>query len=191
MVHIFGFLLCICIALIAGFGATWALIQDSHGFQQVKLNAWSLWIKAGSQNADPYTKAIIAISSEIPLQAAEGIELVATQDDDGNAFSPNCTYTLSGTLPVAQFWTLTAYTKNGQIAPNIASRYSLTSAEIVRDETADFEVSIGASLQSGNWLPVAPLPYQLILRLYDASTGTSRPELQAAIHLKIVKKSCP
>ncbi len=190
MTHIVGFFLALCIALSIGFGATWLAIHNRHGFEQVKLGAWSVWIKAGSAGADPYTKAIIAKSGEVPLQAAEGLELIAMHDDDGKSFKPACTYVISGTLPAARFWTLNAFTKTGQIAPNIAERYGLASTEIVRDETGNFEINVSSTIQSGNWLPVAPLPFQLILRLYDASTGSSAPELQAAIQLKTMKKSC-
>lgn len=190
MTHIAGFFLCIFIALTTSFSATWFAVQNRHGFEQVKLGAWSMWVKAGSTTADPYTKAIISKSGEVPLQAAEGLELIATHDDNGRSFKAACTYAISGALPAARFWTLNAYTKDGQIASNIAERYGLTSTEIVRDEAGNFEINISATIQPGNWLPVAPLPFQLILRLYDTSTGSSTAELQAAIHLTTTKKSC-
>ncbi len=178
-------------ALGFGFGATWLIVKDGYGFLRIDAGAWSTWIRAGSVEADPYTKAIIARSGEIPLQAAEGLTLVSQKDSDGANFQPTCTYEVYGALPTARLWVLTAYTLDGQLIANDAFRYNLTSDEIIRDHEGNFKINVSATVQSGNWLPVhKTLPFKLFLRLYDPSVGRTAPEIQASILLKIVKKSC-
>jgi hypothetical protein len=199
--HILGFFLSITIAIFIGFGATWLVVGGSHsflghvflghGFSRIDTGAWSTWTKAGSFDADPYTKAIIARSGEIPLQAAEGLALVSQKDNDGAAFKPTCTYVISGSLPAARLWVIAAYTLDGQLIANSALRYSFTSHEIIRDVAGHFEITLSASVQSGNWLPVHPTqPFKLILRLYDPSVGRTAPEIQASIMLTNKKKNC-
>lgn len=191
MTHILGFFLSITIALGLGFGATWLAIHNGHGFSRIDAGVWSTWTKAGSIDADPYTKAIIAVSGEIPLQAVEGLTFVSQKDDDGAAFLPQCTYVISGTLPAARLFVLTAYTFDGQLIANNALHYSLTSNEIVRDHAGNFEIIVSATVQPGNWLPVHKTqPFKLFLRLYDASVGRTAPEIQASIVLKTFKKGC-
>jgi hypothetical protein len=190
--HILGFFLSLTIALSLGFGATWFIVKDGHGFSRIDAGAWSTWVKSGSIEADPYTKAIIARSGEIPLQAAEGLTLVSQTDSEGLVFDPSCTYEISGALPSSRLWVLTAYTFDGQLIPNDALRYSLTSDEIIRDNLGNFKINVSATVQSGNWIPIhQSRPFKLILRLYDASVGRTKPEIQAAILLSNHKRSCP
>jgi hypothetical protein len=194
--HILGFFLSVTIALTIGFGATWLFVHNGHGFVRIDAGAWSTWVKAGSIEADPYTKAIIAKSAEIPLQAAEGLTMIALADDDGRAFDTACTYIVSGTVPSARLWTLTAYGLDGQFLANDALRYSFSSDEIVRNGfdnsgSGRFEITVSAYVQAGNWLPLhKSKPFKLILRLYDASVGRTKPEIQAAILLNTARKSC-
>ncbi len=191
MTHIFGFFLALAIAVCTGFGATWFAIEYGHGFERVDTAQWSTWTKSGSVEADPYAKANIAKTGEIPLNAAEGLTLISQGDDEGRRFDPACTYMLTATLPRARLWTLVAYLPNGQIAANKANRYSLTSEEIVRDTNGNFEITVSSEVQPGNWLPVAAdQPYLLMLRLYDTTVGSTAAEVQAAIIIKNRKKAC-
>ncbi len=191
MTHIIGFFLCLAIAICTGFGATWVAVHETHGFERVDMGAWSTWQRAGSAQADPYTKAIIAKTGEVPLQSAEGLSIISSRDDEGRKLKANCTYIISGALPASQVWTLTSYNKQGQILVNKAGRASLTSHEIIRDASNNFEIVVSANVQPGNWLPIADTsPFELLLRLYDVAIGHTPSELKAAINFNIKQKSC-
>ena len=77
-----------------GLFGTWLAVERGYGFGAVTAGAWTAWPKSGSNDADPYARAVIARTAEIPLGLAEGLMFVARGDDTGAPFDPAC-----GTLP--------------------------------------------------------------------------------------------
>ncbi len=73
--------------------------------------------------------------------------------------------------PVRAYWTITAYTSNGELAPGRLPRYSIDSHDRLRrnrDGSIDVYVSSKppARVHQSNWLPAPPGPFQLVMRLY-------------------------
>ncbi len=191
MIHFFGFLLALLIAVSTGLGATWLAVGRGHGFERVKLGSWSAWPRAGSPDADPYARAIIARTGEIPLSLGEGLALEASRDDAADPLIGRCTYAVSGELPQTRLWTLTAYNKDGYFRENSAKRYSFTSSEIVRNAAGQFEIILSAEVKPGNWLPVhLSEPIILILRLYDTPLSASAAQIDRQFVPRIQKKGC-
>jgi len=73
--------------------------------------------------------------------------------------------------PVRAYWTITAYTRNGELAPGRLPRYSIDSHDRLRrnrDGSIDVYVSSKppARARQSNWLPAPPGPFELVMRLY-------------------------
>ena len=100
--------------LVAGLGLTALVARDGVVFDRQQLGAWSFAARIGSENIDPYARARMLVSGELPLANGEGFSLVASVDDQGEKLSARCTYRVSGPLPAARFWTLTITTPGGQ-----------------------------------------------------------------------------
>ena len=182
MTHIVGFILAILIAAATGFGVTFLAVERGHGFESISAGVWTAWPKSGTSDADPYSKAVIARTGQIPLSPGEGLLLEATSDDAGAPLNGRCSYRIAGDLPPARLWTLTAYDSKGSFRDNPAHRYSFSSSEIVRDATGRFEINLSPKVQAGNWLPTpGDQRIVLMLRLYDTplSAGTARIEARA------------
>lgn len=163
-----------------GLAATWTAMERGHGFSAVSVGPWTAWPRSAYANADPYTRAIVARSGEIPLSLSEGIAFIARTDDAGAPLTPACDYVISSPIPSARFWSLTAMTPHGRLIQNPAGILGLTSAEIVRDSSGQFRILASTHARPGNWLPLAPgRPFQFVLRLYDTPTSSGVSSLRA------------
>ena len=97
------------IGLFVGGLLAWLSIQNNHGFGTLTIGQWTAWPLAGSQQADPYSKAKVAADGDVPLGAAEGLAFHAQTDERGNPLQRNCQYRIRGTTPTARLWTLAAH----------------------------------------------------------------------------------
>lgn len=174
-----------------GLGATWAAVWKGHGFGAVVAGPWIAWPRAGSQAVDPYSRAALSRTGELPLDLTEGLVFFARTDSAGAELAPQCRYLISGAVPPARYWTLTVATQEGALAPNPAKRYGFTSAEILRDERGAFSIVVSPEASAGNWLPysASQLPL-LILRVYDTPVSAAASALGAADLPSIVRENC-
>ena len=192
MIHLLGFFLALAIAVTTGFGATWLAMQAGHGFEKVTIGDWSIWPKAGTPEADPYARAVIARTGEVPLSLGEGLLLQGEHDDLGRPLVGGCTYSVRGELPPAREWTLTAYDPAGRIADNPARRFSFTSSEVIRDAEGNFEIILSPDVSPGNWLPIprTDIHLLLLLRLYDTQLNSSVGQIGKRLVPRVERKTC-
>ena len=167
-------LVCV-IGLALGLTASAFALSDLSPFDRARLGAWSLEAHAGSSEADPYTRARLARSGEIPLSIGEGLQLIARADDEGRPLDARCVYRIGPRAPAARYWTLSLVDARGFPVANPAERYGFRSSEILRAGDGEFLITVAADAQPGNWLPIgAPGPFALVLRLYDSPLGGDR-----------------
>jgi hypothetical protein len=134
---------------------------------------------------------MLARTGEVPLGAGEGLSFTADKDSNGEPLSGRCIYTVEGETPAARLWTLTAYDGAGRLMVNVAHRPGFHSREIVREPDGKMRVTVAASVEPGNWLPIGPVDkFKLVLRLYDTplTTGSQIADL---VMPAIRKATCP
>jgi len=149
------------------------------------------WPRSGSVDIDPYARAIIARSGELPIGTGDGVAFYARTDDVGKDLDGRCTFVLSGMTPPARYWTLTLYDPEGRMVANAIDRHGFTSAEIVRDVGGRFAISVGPRARPGNWLPSGGIEqYVLVLRLYDTPIGVASMTSREGPMPAIVRKDC-
>ena len=158
------------VALSVGFGLSYYALTDGRLFAAQKTGDWATWPEIGSPTPDPYTRAFLSRLGILPLGSSEGNQFVASVDHEGRALSASCTYSLTGTTPLATFWTLVAVDPDGKnIAPKGAQLF-LDSAHLSRSRDGFIMIKIGKKLAAQNWLEVeSDEPYQLLLTLYDST----------------------
>ena len=168
---------------MVGLGATSLVSSRDLPFGRFQIGAWTAWPKTGSQDIDPYGRAVTARTGVLPLASGDGIAFVARADDEGRALDTRCDVVLSGTTPPARYWTLTAYDASGALIANPVGRYGFTSAEIVRHSDGAFDIVAAPRARPGNWLPVSGNGrYVLVMRLYDTPIGVrTRADRQIAM----------
>ena len=160
-------------------------------FDRVRLGPWELEAHAGSTDVDPYTLARLGRTGEMPLAVGEGLQMVASVDDDGRALDYRCVYKVGPRAPAARYWTLSLVDPDGWPVDNLARRYGFRSSEIMRAGNGDFTVTVAADVQPGNWLPIGTRgPFALALRLYDTPLGATAGAIDISAVPRVTRVGC-
>jgi hypothetical protein len=171
---LFGSCFTLILAAAIGLGATWMTTTRGVAFGSLSVGAWTAWPKNGSVDIDPYARATIARTGELPIGIGDGVAFYARTDDAGNNFDGRCTFTVNGLTPAARYWTLTLYNLDGGLVPNAIDRHGFTSEEIVRQINGQFVINVAPRARPGNWLPTGGIErYVLVWRLYDTPIGVA------------------
>jgi hypothetical protein len=187
----FGSLFAFAVAAVVGLGATWLTLARGTAFGAVSIGAWTAWPKTGTPGIDPYARAVIARSGELPIGVGDGVAFYAYADDQNRPFDGRCDVDISGVTPTARFWTLTLYDSEGRLVANSVNRQGFTSQEIIRNTDGSFVIRIGPRARYGNWLPTGGVEhYILVLRLYDSPVGVATRAGREAPMPSITAKEC-
>jgi hypothetical protein len=186
-----GFLFSFAVAALFGLGLTQYALTRGTAFGAITIGAWTAWPKTGTADIDPYARAAVARSGELPIGSGDGVAFFAASDDTGRPLDGRCVVTLSGITPPARFWTLALYDPDGRMIPNTANRYGFTSQEIARQADGNFEIVLSSRARPGNWLPTGGIDrYVAVLRLYDTPVGVATRTAKDA-PMPAVAENCP
>ena len=181
----------VAVTLFIAFGggiATARLATEGPSpFGRVAVGPWEAIPLAGRNGADPYTRAKLALSQELPLGQAEGLTLVAETDSLGRRLSASCSYIVRGIMPPARWWSLVPH-------PRIDATdrpATLSSRDLLRDSTGAFEIAVSGLAQPGNWLalPDSNAPFRLTATLYD-TPATRESDLGSVTMPAILRTGC-
>jgi hypothetical protein len=169
-----GLLLAFAVAASVGLGSALYALNGGTPFGSFTVGAWTAWPRTGTADIDPYARALIARSGELPMGAGDGVSFIATTDDNGAPLDGRCDVLVSGVTPQARFWTLTLYDPNGRLVGNSLRRHGFSSQEVVRASDGAIEIAIAPRARSGNWLPSGGAErYMLVMRFYDSPIGVA------------------
>jgi len=186
-----GCLFALAVAAAIGLGSTWLVLTRGTAFGAVPIGAWVAWPKTGTRDIDPYARATIARTGELPVGSGDGVAFVARTDDTGRPLDGRCEVLVSGATPQARFWTLTLYDPQGHLIGNAIDRQGFTSQEIVRRADGSFDIVVAPRSRAGNWLPTNGIEsYVLVLRLYDSPVGVATRAAREAPMPSITLRSC-
>lgn len=189
---IFGTLLTLAIAAAVGLGLTWFTVASGMGFGAITIGAWTAQPKTGTSDIDPYARAVVVRSGQLPIGTGDGIAFIARTDENGRPLDGRCDISVSGTTPAARFWTLTIYDEEGRLIGNSVGRHGYTSQEVVRQADGRFEVRLAPRARAGNWLPTGGIErYVLIMRLHDTPVGVATRTQRDAPMPNVVTVGCP
>ncbi|MDO8875142.1 MAG: DUF1214 domain-containing protein [Pseudolabrys sp.] len=187
-----GTLFALAVAAAVGLGATYLALTRGAAFGALTIGSWTAWPKTGTADADPYARATIARTGQLPVALGDGVSFTAQTDDSGKVLDGRCDIVLSGVTPAARFWTLTLYNAEGGLVTNSVERYGFSSQEIVRHADGSFEIVVGPRANPGNWLPTGGIErYALVLRFYDTAVGISTKAGRELPMPAITSKGCP
>jgi hypothetical protein len=187
-----GALFAFTIAAAIGLGLTWLALTQGTAYGGVTIGSWTAWPKNGTPGIDPYARAIVARTGELPVGSGDGVAFYAFTDDNGAALDGRCDVVIDGITPQARFWTLTLYDPEGRMVANSVQRQGFTSQEVLRRSDGSFEITVGPRARAGNWLPSGGIErYLLVLRLYDTPIGAATRTGRDAPMPAVVRRACP
>jgi len=163
------------VALVLGVGSALLLLRGGLG-GTTAVGPWMTSDVIGSADADPYTRARVAIGGLLALNRSETIYFTAATDSDGETLRMQCTYKIVGSDPPSRWWSITAYAADHYLIPNPLDRYSYGGNTVAREGDGSFVISAGPSESGGNWIPTGESDgtFTLTLRLYNPAEEAVR-----------------
>lgn len=141
------------LALVIGLGSASQLIDNGFSLVVSRSGPWQTWDSAGSRDADPYTRAHIARTGQLPITSASGLTFFATTDQDGNALSSDCDYEIIARPFNAVWWTIAVYDGYGSLIQNKANRHAFSSDSLTILPDGTQRVMLAPTARPGHWLP--------------------------------------
>ena len=185
------FLLAAAAGLAGGIALSQFSLANGSSFDVIAIGPWRVATKAGAVDADPYTRASLELSGEVPLALGEGLQFIAGVDDNGAPLTASCAYRIGPHMPAARYWTLSVIDRKGFPIENQAHRYGFRSSEILRGADQGFEISVSRKVRAGNWLPIgAPGGFRLALRLYDSPLSATAGGIEKSAMPHIEAERC-
>jgi hypothetical protein len=137
---------------------------------------WMTSVAIGSQDAGVMLKAAVAIGGLLG-STQENSMYYRLSTVAGEPLRLNCRYRIEGKDYDADWWSITAYGWDNYLIPNPQKRYSFNNENLVRNADGSWAITVAATEQAGNWLPVGPsgapdwrklgdYDFDLLLRLY-------------------------
>ncbi len=145
------------LALALGLGSAWGVLRSAEAFGAA-AGPWHVSLLAGSADADPYTRARVALGGLLALNREETMYYVARTDSDGRRLRSRCTYRLTGTPPAARWWSVTAYAEDFFLFPNAERRWSVNGGNAPRDAAGRFGLVTAPERPATEGLPWLPTP---------------------------------
>jgi len=187
-----GSLFAFIVAALVGLGSTYFALSRGAAFGALTIANWTAWPKSGTTDADPYARATIARSGQLPIALGDGVSFSAQRDGKGRILDGRCTVVVSGTTPAARYWTLTLYNVTGELVANSVGRYGFTSEEILRNADGSFAITVAPRASAGNWLPTGGIErYELVLRFYDTAIGVATRASRELPMPAVATRGCP
>lgn len=161
---------CLGMAVTLGLASAWLAVRSPAPIDAITLGRWQAWPNAGTDKADPYSKARLARTGEIPLGSGEGLMLLAQTDDSGEPLRAGCDYRIEGQTPPARLWTVAVEDRSGRIAAERDRIAALGSDVLLRLDDGSFAIRLSPRPQSGNWISTASVTdFRIVIRLYDTT----------------------
>jgi hypothetical protein len=182
---------CLSGAIVIAIGATGlVLISDRFFSKGLRAGPWRYDITTGSQEANLYQRAKVAVFGLWALRSSEVLYLTAQTDSGGSQLSHSCSYRIEGRDLPARWWSIAAY-NNFHFIPNSQDRYSFNMNNVHRNNNNSWTINFSSVPQKVNWLSSGSKAGVLILslRLYNPQLGVI-DKLKSLPLPQIVKEKC-
>lgn len=181
-------------ALVLGAGSAFVLVRISGLGGDVTVGPWATSTIIGSNEADPYTRAKVAVAGLLALNRSETIYFTAAHDDAGNLLRTGCTYKIIGSDPPARWWSITLYAADHYLVVNPQDRYSYGGNSVAREGDGSFVIVVSPHESAGNWIPTGNSQtddtFTLTLRLYNPEAAAAH-DPSGIVLPHIEKEACP
>jgi hypothetical protein len=172
-------------AVFAGLGTAWYMIQAGTRLSTHAIGPWVTWTAAGRPEAEPYTRAHIALNGILPVSSTSELTFRARTDSGGSRLTSACDYAIVMDEFEPAWWGLAVFDSKGRLIANAAERYGFTSSTAMREPDGRTIVTLARDARPGNWLPSGRSNrIVLVLTVQDSNWA-------AAIHDRGTPKALP
>ena len=155
-------------AALSGVLLTQPLLRLLIDHYATRNGPWRTSGDTGRADANPYTRAAVAIAGLYALTPQEAVYFTAFTDSSGEPLRGECHYQLIGQPPAARWWSITVYGADHFLVPNAAGRYSRNANTLSFEADGHFKLDLASTASGDNSLPIPERgPFSLTLRLYN------------------------
>jgi hypothetical protein len=180
----------LALGLSIGCGSALLALKAYARWATVRNGPWQSFLDAGSPNADPYTRAEVAIGGLLALDKSETIYFVAAADEQGQKLRAACDYRIEGRDLAARWWSITLYGAERYLIANPQQRFSYSGSALAREPDGSYVLHVSATPKPGNWLPSGDEKQLfLTLRLYNPAASVYAAPARAILP-RIMTERC-
>ncbi len=143
-----GVALILAAGAVAGVSSAMVAIESLGWSPAAPGSIWNSRDTSPDAAAHPYAVAHYLLQGRLPA-SDQTHEFGADRDSAGNRISADCTYTLSGTPDITNWWSLSA--GSGTRGTDPRSTF-LTSSDAVRNPDGTLTVTLSPQPMTGNWI---------------------------------------
>ena len=189
MTFFLRFVVFVLIAIMLGLGLTSLSLSTGSALATKSERGWKSWKNAGHVDADPYTRAYIAKTGQLPFPPQIAQTYYALYDNAHRRLHTSCTYLIEGPPVEAKWWTLAVYDYNGKIFENPVQRYSFNAESAMVRFEGGFHIYVSQTPQPENWLPVGSQgPFILVYRLYRKTFTDEQVAKKLDVPMPMIKR---
>ncbi|MYZ50487.1 DUF1214 domain-containing protein [Propylenella binzhouense] len=187
--RLFALLLSMAAAILLGGGTAYLAVRSPAPLDVLSAGPWKAWPRAGTADGDPYSRARLARTGEIPLGSGEGLEISTETDSSGAPLRARCDYRVAGQTPTARLWTAAVEPPEGE--PGVPGRArAIGSDAILRRPDGSFELVVSPAPHAGNWISSAGMDrFRIVMRLYD-TTARVDTAIASLVMPDVVAEGC-
>ena len=132
---------------------------------------WYCSTVAGAADADPWTRAKVALTGLLALNKSQAIYFSRNTDDAGARLREGCRYKVSGGALPARWWSVTVYADDDYLPLNDDDALSFDATEVKPDTAGQWSALVSARSEGDQpWASSRNAgDYTLTLRLYQPS----------------------
>lgn len=156
------------LGLVTGVGS--ALWTMKHGVGHEVHAGWSGSKVTGSVDADPWTRAQIALTGLLALNRSQAIYFTRRTDDAGRPLRDDCSYRVSGGALPGRWWSATVYAADNYLPLNDDDALSFDATEARPDAGGQWTAVLAPTQPAGNgaWASTRNAGnFDVTLRIYN------------------------
>lgn len=162
-------LLAIGLGVVAGLGSAWWVMKHGSG-GEVHAH-WAGNRVTGATDADPWTRAQVALTGLLALNRSQAIYFRRDVDDSGARLRADCRYRVSGGALPGRWWSVTVYAADDYLPLNDDDALSFDATEVRPDAKGRWSATVSpAKPGEGAWASSRNAGnFDLTLRIYNPS----------------------
>lgn len=176
--------------LAVGAASGWFTLQ--HGMVQGETySGWSGSKVTGSVDADPWTRARVAVSGLLALNKSQAIYFSRNTDDSGARLREDCRYRVTGGAMPARWWSITVYAADNYLPLNDDDALSFDQTEAQPAGKAEWTGILSPKQPEGEpWASTNKAgDFDITLRLYQP-TPEAQQDYGSIPMPKVTKLDC-
>jgi hypothetical protein len=157
----------IALGLIVGLFSGWWAITGGMGGEN--YSGWHGSRVTGSRDAGPWLRARVAVSGLLALNRSQAIYFTRKADDQGEPFSEQCRYRVTGGALPGKWWSVTVYAADNYLPLNNDKALSFDATEVTADARGQWTAILSSTRpESGAWASTSKAGnFDITLRIYQ------------------------